>query len=94
MARDYDSTPTLPDLEPWPTDEEGRPLNLPCDNCGSPSCAILDTTRGCVAFPGKPRRMNQCSQHINNWGYLDGQEGDEIVLVSEVAPGIARWAGW
>lgn len=83
--------PSDVDLLPWPMTEDGSLQILPCDNCGSSAIAMLNTPNGCVAFPGK-KNLNVCAQHLNNWGFLGGD--DPIVLVAELEPGIARWAGW
>jgi hypothetical protein len=79
------------DLQPWPTNEDGSLQMIPCDNCGSSAIAMLKTPNGCVALPGK-QDLNVCAQHLNNWGFLSGDA--PVLLLSELEPGIARWAGW
>lgn len=86
-----DNTPSEDDLQPWPTNEDGSPRCIPCENCGMGAIAIMNTPGGCVVFPGKPR-LAVCPQHLNNWGFIEDQE--PVVLLAEIQPGIARWAGY
>ncbi len=74
-------------MENWP---EGT---VKCINCGGGALVIVEAPAGCVVYP-EARRMAVCAQHLNNWGFLEAEDGSPVKLISERFDGAAHWAGW
>lgn len=89
MSSKSSDEPSDIDLLPWPENEKGERLALPCGNCGTTSIALVFAPQGCVAFPND-QFLLVCPQHMSGYGFID----ENITLVAELFPGAASWAGY